>query len=186
MDNLQKLYMIMLGCKPEGRMTEQHDVFFGIGDSLKSLIPQMNAFWPEAKGKLHIDAWREVSTVGNHKIQVIPKDSELASLQKLFFINLGGYKPNEFDEFHYKVLATGETLSEATKKSKTTAFFKHYGFKGATSHIDEKYGVDIDDQYNVADILSDDLKSRFQLKISESETILEDEIHLGYFRFEKL
>jgi hypothetical protein len=25
-----KLYMTMLGCKPEGRFTGQHDIFFGL------------------------------------------------------------------------------------------------------------------------------------------------------------
>lgn len=39
-----KLYMVMLGCTPEGRFTEQHDIFFGIGYSLKELIPKMNLF----------------------------------------------------------------------------------------------------------------------------------------------
>ena len=41
MKNENKLYMIMLGCRPEGRYTEQHDIFFGIGTSLKELIPNM-------------------------------------------------------------------------------------------------------------------------------------------------
>ena len=36
-----KLYMVMLGCTPEGRFTEQHDIFFGIGYSLKELIPKI-------------------------------------------------------------------------------------------------------------------------------------------------
>lgn len=44
-----QLYMVILGCKPKGRFTEQHDIFFGIGNSLKNLIPQMNFFWPEAQ-----------------------------------------------------------------------------------------------------------------------------------------
>ena len=47
------LYMIMLGCTPKGRFTEQHDIFFGIGTSIKELVPDMKAFWPEAKGKIY-------------------------------------------------------------------------------------------------------------------------------------
>ena len=46
MDSTLKLYMVMLGCTPKGRFTEQHDIFFGIGNSLKELIPNMKAFWP--------------------------------------------------------------------------------------------------------------------------------------------
>jgi hypothetical protein len=44
-----KLYMVILGCTPKGRFTEQHDVFFGIGSSLRELVPQMNDFWKEAE-----------------------------------------------------------------------------------------------------------------------------------------
>ncbi|WP_394344775.1 DUF1543 domain-containing protein [Flavobacterium gawalongense] len=36
--------MIILGCTPIGRFAEQHDIFFGIGNSLKNLIPQMIFF----------------------------------------------------------------------------------------------------------------------------------------------
>ena len=58
-----KLFMVLIGCKPEGRHTEQHDIFFGVATSMKELLPQIIAFWPEAKGDLHIDGWREVNQV---------------------------------------------------------------------------------------------------------------------------
>jgi thiamine pyrophosphate-dependent acetolactate synthase large subunit-like protein len=93
--NQLKLYMIMLGCRPAGRNTEQHDIFFGIGSSITQLIPQLNAFWPEAKGKIHIDAWREVNYVDQHKIEIVAKGQETSNETQLFFINLGGYKENE-------------------------------------------------------------------------------------------
>lgn len=186
MKNL-KLYMIMLGCRPEGRFTEQHDIFFGIGENLKSLIPKMKAFWPEAKGKIHIDVWREVTSIDGFKIDVVAKTEDLAQKNQLFFINLGGYKENEFEEFHYKILAVAETLGEASKKSKDTSFYKHCGFKGATSHIDDKFGVDVDDIYNVKEILELDLKERFSLKITNSAKELpDDKLHIGYLKLEKI
>lgn len=177
-----KLYMIMLGCKPKGRFTEQHDIFFGIGSSLLDLIPQIKEFWPEAKGKIHIDAWREVTMVDGHSITIVDSANAVPNDSQLFFINLGGYKENEFEEYHYKILATGTSLAQATKKAKATSFYKHYGFKGATSHIDDKYGIDVDDIFNVADILSAELKEKFALKISETKTELEDELHIGYVK----
>ena len=130
-----KLFMVMLGCRPEGRFTEQHDIFFGIGTSLKELIPNMKAFWPEAKGRIHIDAWREVTTVDNYSITIAAKGNLKQHDQHLFFINLGGYKENEFEEYHYKVLAVGESLAEASKKSKSTAFYKHCGFKSQSFYL---------------------------------------------------
>jgi hypothetical protein len=41
----------------------------------------------------------------------------------------------------------------ASKKAETSTFYKHCGFEGAPSHIDDEYGVDIDNIYNVTDIL---------------------------------
>lgn len=181
-----KLFMAIIGCKPDGRFTEQHDVFFGAANSMKDLIPQMKAFWPEAKGKIHIDSWREVTSVDGYQIEVVSKDDSISNPERLFFINLGGYKPNEFEEYHYKVLAIGESLSEASKKSKQTSFFKHWGFKGANAHIDDKYGIDVDDAYNVSDILSPTFHEQFSLSITKTENIAEDVLHIGYYRLEKL
>lgn len=179
--------MIMLGCRPKGRLTEQHDIFFGIGNSLSELIPKMNTFWPEAKGKIHIDAWREVNVVDNFSIEIIPKSTSTKTENQLFFINLGGYKENEFEEYHYKILTVSETLAQATKNAKASSFYKHVGFKGATSHIDDKYGIDVDDTYSVKEILALDLKKKYELKISKKESNSEDDIlHIGYLNLEKI
>lgn len=182
-----KLYMIMLGCKPQGRLTEQHDIFFGIGNSLKELIPSMKDFWKEAKGRIHIDAWREVTVVDGYKIEIVSKTEILENKEQLFFINLGGYKENEFEEYHYKVLSVAESLGEATKTAKATSFYKHCGFKGATSHIDDKFGIDVDDIYKVKDILQFDSTTQLQLKISKSlGNLIEDKLHIGYLKLEKI
>lgn len=179
------LYMMLLGCRPEGRLIEQHDIFFAIGDSMQSLVPEIKKFWPEAKGVIHVDAWRRISQVGNFKIEVIKKDQSLISQQKLFFINLGGYNPGEFDEFHFKILIVAKDKSEAIKQAKSTKFYKQMGFKGAESHIDDKYGVDVDEIFEIRDILPDHWKEMYHLKITENIGT-EDEMSLGYFKLDKL
>ena len=176
----------MIGCRPKGRYTEQHDIFFGIGNSIKELTPHMNEFWPEAKGNFHIDAWREVNFVENYKIEVVPKGTATANSSQLFFINLGGYKENEFEEYHYKLLSVGDSLSEVTKKSKETAFYRHFGFQGATSHIDDKFGIDIDDTYKVKEILAPAFSNNYDIQISKTEIIEEDVFHIGYLNLDKI
>ena len=184
----EKLYMIMLGCKPEGRLTEQHDIFFGIAKSLSELIPHIKNFWPEADGKIHVDAWRTITNVGGFEIKIQRNENRALndSVQKLYFINLGGYKRDEFEEFHYKILNVADSLSDATKRSKQTAFYKHFTFPGAVSHIDDKYGIDIDDIYNVADILHRDFTKNFHLQISPNNAGAEDELHIGYLPLSKI
>lgn len=177
----------MLGCTPKGRHTEQHDIFFGVGNSVKDLKQEIIDFWPEAKGNIHLDAWREVTSVDGYQVKVVGAEESLPEQPyQLFFINLGGYRENEFDELHYRMVVVAASKAEAIQRAKQTAFYKHCGFKGATSHIDDKYGVDVDDIYEIADVLSAEQKRNYKLHISSAEALPADEIHLGYFTFKKL
>ena len=182
---MPKLFMLLIGCMPPGRHVEQHDVFFAIGDSIREIIPQVQAFWPEAKS-LHFDAWREVKKVDGFSINVI-ETAGISSDTQLFFINLGGYKPGEFEEFHYKMIIAAADKGEAVAKAKKVAFFRHTGFKGASAHIDDRYGVDVDDFFAIPDILPADTKKKFSLEIvPANEDQPEDVIHLGYFKLDSV
>ncbi len=183
-----KLYMLLLGCSPANRNTEQHDIFFGVASSLRDLIPDITAFWPEAKSSIHIDAWRVVNKVGDFHVRVVERiPSLLPGAEHLYFLNLGGYKEHHFDETHFKVLTVQESKADAMRYSKSTAFYKTDTFKGATSHIDDKYGLDVDDLHDIEDILPAGHKEKFALRFERNETAMpEDAIHLGYFRLNKL
>lgn len=176
--------MLLLGCKPPGRHTEQHDVFFGIARSLRDLVPDIQAFWPEP-GKIHIDAWREVNTVDGYSIKIVPADTSVTSDKKLFFINLGGYQENKFAEQHYIVLTVKPDRAAAFKEAKSTFFFRENNY-GGNSHIDDKYGIDVDDIYQIEDILSPGLKAKYSVEITEGENLHADFINLGYFKLSNL
>ncbi|QES90132.1 DUF1543 domain-containing protein [Rhizosphaericola mali] len=183
-----KLFMILLGGRPEGRWTEQHDILFGIGEDLKSLLPQIKASWREAAsvGRLHIDAWREVNFVNGFHVEVKERDSSIENDKQLFFINLGGYRENEFDEFHYKMIIVADNKSEAIKLAKKSSFFSDYNMAGANSHIDDKYGVDVDDIYAIDEILPSEIKEKYSIQIRLTEAKEEDKMHLGYLKLSLL
>ncbi|MBC9932342.1 DUF1543 domain-containing protein [Chitinophaga qingshengii] len=182
-----KLYMLLLGCTLPGRHTEQHDVFFGIARKVSDLVPDMKAFWPEAGDKLHVDGWREVNRVGNYDIAIVSRDEAIENAEQLYFLNLGGYKPGEMEEFHYKMLRVSKDIGAAIREAKETAFYKHTTFDTATSHVDDKYGVDVDDIVPVKDILPATIRAQYQLKITPAEaSAQEDELFLGYFQLHKL
>lgn len=174
--------MILLGCKPEGRHTEQHDIFFGIANEVKDLLPAIHAFWPEAKGKIHLDAYRVVNHVEGFKVEVIEKDASSNKTQRLFFMNLGGYQRNIFEELHYKMLIIVEEKSLAIKKAKESEFFKRY----FSPHIDDKYGVDVDDVFEIEEVLPEDMKAKYQLAFTPMNGLPEDEMALGYMPVDKL
>lgn len=174
--------MLLIGATPPGRNIEQHDIFFGIAETISNLIPEITAFWP-GNNKLHFDAWPEVTNVNGYRVQIILKKvNKQSSPFKLFFINLGGYKQNELEEFHYKMLVAAIDKGEAVSIAKKTAFFRHTGFKGATAHIDDKYGIDVDDIHEITDILTGDAKEKYSLLITPAGSLAEDEIHPGYIK----
>ena len=183
-----KLYMLLLGATPQGRTIEQHDIFFGIAASLKELVPAINEYWADAVGKIHIDAYREVSCVDGYKVEVRDKDNVTPGPEqaKLFFINLGGYKPGDFEEYHYKMIIAAADKGSAIRRAKNTAFYKHTGYKGAESHIDDKFGIDVDNIHEIPDILSPGLKQKYRIVLSAADNQTEDELHIGYFKLDKI
>lgn len=181
-----KLFYVILGATPRGRHIEQHDIFFGIAESLKELVPAMKAFWPEAEGKIHIDAWQEVRFVDGYEVIVQEKNGERCE-EQLFFVNLGGYKPGAFIELHEHHLFVGKTVGEAVKKSKQTEFYKTMGFKYAESHIDEKYGVDVDDVFRISDILPQSMREKYSIFLKKSDkAVQENHVAIGYLKIEKV
>ncbi len=162
-----KLFMTLLGSKAPGRHIEQHDFFFGIANSLKELVPEIENFWSEAVGSIHIDGWREVTCVDGYHVKISLKDHKQKSSnnKKLFFINLGGYQEKKFEEQHYVVLTVKDSKASAFKDAKDTLFFKNNHFENANSHIDDKYGIEVDELYEIEDILSPFQKEKYQIEL---------------------
>jgi hypothetical protein len=182
-----KLFMVLIGATPAGRHTEQHDVFFGIAENLPGLVDDMKSFWPEAAEVMHIDAWREVTTVDGYRVNVTQKTAgAVTEGPKLFFINLGGYQANKFEEQHYYIITAKENRSLAFREAKETLFYQQNHIPGGTSHIDDKYGIDVDELYEIADILSAQQKEKYTIQLSPGVNLAEDEFHLGYLKMSLL
>ena len=204
-----KLFMLKIGARPQGRLIEQHDVMFVIANSLSETIESVNQHWPAVKNNWHLDAWREVKRVGDYQI-LLSKDNALADNiladeridnkldsqgKQLYFVNLGGYLPGQFEEFHYKTLVVAETLGKATAQVKKTAFYQDYTFDNidtaksgvATSHVDDKHQLDLDDIHCVADLLPKDVALTIQpLTEHEKNQLPDDALHIGYLSLKQI
>ncbi len=181
-----KLFEVLIGCLPKGRHIEQHDIFFCVGETIQDIIPKAKLFWPEGADEMHFDGYRILEQIQGYDINLVPKNIEIKNDVQLFFINLGGYKPEEFEEFHYKMVVATPDKASAIQQAKQTAFYKHTGFKGAESHIDDKYGIDIDEIYALDEILNVADKNKYSLKLTKATTIKENKMELGYLSFKKL
>jgi len=84
------------------------------------------------------------------------------------------------------VLTVKESKAQATAEAKSTLFYQHNHFEGATSHIDDKYGIDVDDLYEIDDILPASQKAKYRIEVVATEGLVEDEINLGYLKLTSL
>src|SRR5579863_435826 len=82
------------------------------------------------------------------------KHIEQHDTPRLFFVNLGGYQENTFEEQHYNLLTLKVNRCAGFQEAKQTIFFRYKHFTGAESHIDDKYGIDVDDLYEIEEMLS--------------------------------
>lgn len=198
------LFMVQLGARPKGRLIEQHDIFFGVGDKLNALIPSINNHWPEVKNKWHIDSYQAVTHVIGvdgryYKISwradeptdhTQNQEAQPQESPKLYFINLGGYQQGSIEEFHHKLLVVAPTESAAKAYARKTKFYKDFSysdketpFNGA-SHIDDKLCVDVDEMYDVSGLISSG--RLFIEPLAEDIEPAEDKAYVGYLSIKKL
>ena len=190
------LYMVQLGGRPKGRLIEQHDIFFGVANQVNELIADINNHWPEVKNKWHIDSYRAITRVDNYTIRLVESSQQVENTNdlKLFFINLGGYQQGSFEEFHYKLLIVATNQAEAVKQAKQSQFYKRFTFKdkssafNAASHIDDKFEVDIDDIYNVNELISNIkiIIEPLARALDEAIDEVEDKEYVGYLSIKNL
>ena len=188
---MSTLFMVQLGGRPKGRLIEQHDIFFGIANQVSELVDDINQHWPEVKNKWHVDSYRAITQVDDYAIKLVESNHKLESDNdlKLFFINLGGYQQGSFEEFHYKLLIVASSQAEAIKQAKQSEFYKQFTFKdtsspfNAASHIDDKFAVDIDDIYNVNELVSN---VKILIELNPNLDIKQDKEHVGYLSIKKL
>lgn len=185
-----KLFMVLLGSKAQQRNVEQHDFFFGIANELHDLIPRMRDFWPEAGSSLHIDGWREVTFVEGYKVSIVTKTAaQPENTKRLFFVNLGGYISGRLEEQHYTLLTVQDDRKFAVKAATSTDFFKSNtikAVKSAAAHIDEKYGIDVDEIYRIEDLLSEQDKTNYHIQLEPHTEGQGDSIQLGYLKLDKV
>ncbi len=154
MDSL-KLFLVVLGAKPAGRMIEQHDVAFVVGENIESTFPVLQKHWSE---QLHLDSYMVIDEVDGYCVTI--SKEEMKSNVKLFFINLGAYKANDLEEYHKKLVIPALSLDEAKQKAKQDPFCLASLQQADTmGHVDDKMelrGFDVDDALAIDDAIQPD------------------------------
>lgn len=155
-----KLYMILLGFKPKGFITEQHDIVFVVAKSIDDAIVAATILkrLPVPRGtQVHMDAYVEVNYVQGYQVVVGkgPRPGTVSSLD-LYFANLGGYKLGDFQEYHKKLLLVlGDATELKAVAQKDVFFAQMHKIPGANPHLDDKHrlNAEVEDELRIADIL---------------------------------
>ncbi|MBI4250523.1 DUF1543 domain-containing protein [Candidatus Uhrbacteria bacterium] len=155
MEKQLNLFLIVLGGKPPGRKIEQHDVAFAIGESIDAVKVSLRQGWEHAS---HIDSYMAIDEVDGYKVSLMDASLQADTGLKLFFINLGGYRENDLEEYHKKIVVAAANIEEAKTIVKRDSFFLHgYVNDTVSNHIDDKIllmDTAVDDVIIINDMLS--------------------------------
>ena len=113
-----KLFMFYIGGSCANSNVELHDVRFSIGEKPEDCYDDLRKQWWGDPESLHLDCWGEVEQADGFDI-TLTKDAAQEFPDKLYFVNLGGYDPNEFSELHRNILLVAEDAKAAKAKALT-------------------------------------------------------------------
>ena len=79
----------------------------------------MKYFWPEAKGRIHVDVWREVTIFDNFSIEIIAKKQWTIILFPMicFSLTLADIKKMKLKNTIIKTLTIAKNSGLASKKA---------------------------------------------------------------------
>ena len=135
------------------------------------------------RDKVHIDGWMQVNYIDGYRVDILPKHAAGGNNGlRLYFINLGGYKAGEFEEFHKKFFVVAQNISEALTKAKEHVFMKEYSAENqgniGVAHLDDQHKID----FEADDIIcvSDKLDDSYVLQLEQVESHPENKLIIGY------
>ena len=111
-----KLFMFYVGGSCGNSNVELHDVRFSVGETPEDCHGDLRQQWWGDPASLHLDCWGEVSQADGHDV-ALTTDAPRDGVNKLFFVNLGGYDAREFSELHQNILLVAPDAKAAKAKA---------------------------------------------------------------------
>ena len=130
------LYLVMLGGRAKKANIELHDVRWVVGSKIEDTYETLRNDWFGSPNGLHIDSYKKIKYIDGYKINLVNFENikiekrqlvkKNKTKKKLWFVNIGGYKPTSMQENHEFGLVIASNKSEAKNiaKSKWLIGFK--------------------------------------------------------------
>ena len=130
-----KLFAVFLGGRAPKCNIELHDVVFTCSNTIKDSFDDLLSKWFGDPKRLHIDSWVELKYIDGYEVTL--SKSKPSKNERLYFINLGGYEKNKFEELHESKFLVGVDENEIKKRAKEKLLL---GYDQV--HTDDLYDVD--------------------------------------------
>ncbi len=119
--------MFYVGGTAPGANIELHDVQFVAAEQPEEAFPLLREKWFGDKSKVHIDGYARIEWADGYDVMLCA--APFHGPEKLFFVNVGGYRSDELAELHQFGLFVAHSADEAKEKAKqvllTGSFQQH-------------------------------------------------------------
>jgi hypothetical protein len=106
-----ELFLVVLGGRLPGVHIELHDVRFVAGSSIEATLPELRRQWFGSRRGLHLDSWMRVRNVDGNRVEL--RREPCSGPERLWFVNMGGYDPEQLAEQHAFGLFVAATAVQA-------------------------------------------------------------------------
>jgi len=130
------LFLVVLGGRAPGCHIELHDVRFVAGASIDDTLPELRRQWFGRREGLHLDAFMAVRAIDGWTVS-LRREPAAPRTERLWFVNLGAYRPDCLAELHH----FGLVVASSPQAAKAAA--KRQWLRGALQqHKDDQVAVD--------------------------------------------
>lgn len=141
MKDTQKLFLIYVGGTAPGANIELHDVRFVVAPDIESTYPAIRKQWFGSQKGIHLDSYVHVHHVDGYRLELRSEAPSKTPAKRLYFVNFGGYFPNQLAEYHAFTLVVADSKENAKQLAKAQVM--RQGLKGAEQlHKDDLLEVD--------------------------------------------
>ncbi|SBO44730.1 DUF1543 domain-containing protein [Cyanobium sp. NIES-981] len=106
------LLLAVLGGRAPGCHIELHDVRFVAAATIEAAIPALRRQWFGRREGLHLDAWMAVRAVDGWTVH-LGREPAAPRSERLWFVNLGAYRPDSLAELHHFGLVVARSAQAA-------------------------------------------------------------------------
>jgi hypothetical protein len=131
-----ELFLAVLGGRAPGCHIELHDVRFVAAATIEGALPELRRHWFGRREGLHLDSYMAVRAVDGFAVS-LGREPAAPRPERLWFVNLGAYRPDSLAELHH----FGLVVARSPQAAKAAA--KRQWLRGALQqHKDDLVAVD--------------------------------------------